>query len=291
MNIVLPTAIAPGTGALRSPLDARDAKFAFDLDVAAVQLVPGQVVPCDWRSYFPPVQNQGGLEDCVSYAAVDHMSAFIKRWQGKDILGSHTFTNELIHRIEGTVGQNIGTYPRDAFKTLANEGFCPLHAWPDGQLFHDQDPRNWKGWFAFTPERNKRWYQGYWLPDDPFYAASHHKLLTYRSVPLTPDAIQAALVNKFCVSFAVTLTEEFWAVGADGMLNYFDYANHRIVGGHYMTICGRLVSGRWICRNQWGAGWGDGGYCYLESNFFDAVPPRGLQPMGLYDGWSIHAAA
>lgn len=281
----------PGLGALPSPPDSRDAAYALDVAGLALPVAPGQVLACDLRHWFPPIQNQGGLEDCVSYAAVDHLSAVVKRVQGKSILGSHTFTDYLVRSTEHTLGINVGTYPRDAFQHLRYEGLCPMWAWPDGNIFHDISPHQWKSWFQFVSDPTRRMYQGYLLPQDPFYVAAHHKMTTYRAVTCSADAIQAALANDFCVSFGVPLTEEAWGVGGDGYFAYQDTIHVPVVGGHYMTVCGRLASGHWICRNQWGEGWGASGYCFLDPAWFDATPPPGKALVQNYDLYTIHAIA
>jgi C1A family cysteine protease len=45
-------------------------------------------------------------------------------------------------------------------------------------------------------------------------------------------------------------------------------------GGHAIAIVGYLASGRFIVRNSWGTGWGDGGFgyvtpAYIAAGFFD----------------------
>ncbi|MDF3311624.1 C1 family peptidase [Rhodococcus sp. T2V] len=61
-------------------------------------------------------------------------------------------------------------------------------------------------------------------------------------------------------------------VGHTGELNVFQPDTVR--GGHAVTLVGYREDGRFIVRNSWGAGWGDGGFAYagsayIEQAFFD----------------------
>jgi Papain family cysteine protease len=280
-----------GLGALPSPPNPHAQGLSRTKLKMAITVQPGQIIPVDHRASFPPIQQQGGTEDCVLYSACDAAAALIARKLGKHITPSHIFTGALVRMTEHTFGQNVGTYPVDAFVHLVREGLCHSTAWPDGTFFHDIDPHAWKTQFAFVPDPARRIWNGYPLPHDPFYEGAHERMTTWRRVAQNADAVQEQLANGFDVTFGFQATEELWGVGSDGNYAYPDSAHVPIVGGHDMCVVGRLADGRWICRNSYGGNWGDHGYCYLDAQWFDAVPPAGRWPIVLYDLITWHAVA
>jgi len=65
------------------------------------------------------------------------------------------------------------------------------------------------------------------------------------------------------------LFDSFNRVGKDGIVPNHNRARERHLGGHAMLVIGwRVIAGReyWVIVNSWGAEWGDGGICYIETN-------------------------
>lgn len=54
-----------------------------------------------------------------------------------------------------------------------------------------------------------------------------------------------------------------------GHVDVFDPATVR--GGHAIAVVGYRADGRFIVRNSWGTGWGDGGFAYLSPDYVRAA--------------------
>lgn len=80
------------------------------------------------------------------------------------------------------------------------------------------------------------------------------------------------LANVGPVLVGVRVDATWDGVGRSGELNVFQPDTVR--GGHAVTLVGYREDGRFIVRNSWGSGWGDGGFAYagcayIEQAFFD----------------------
>jgi len=270
-----PTPQTHGLGAHRAAPDGRDVPLA--LARLPIQTLPPSV---DLRANLPPIWDQGQTNACTAYASLAGL-ALQQRKQKRTVLEqpSHTFTYYFTRKREGTQNTDGGANIRDAMKSLANEGACGVKDWPDGNQFINLDPAGqWQQVRFETPPR----IYGYDIPQDPTYVAAHHRLITYRAVPLSGDAVRLSVANGFGVVFGVELFSSWWATGGDGMVPSPDTVTERLVGGHAMLICGYRTDGRFICRNSWSLQWGDAGYCYLPANWFDGGAP-------CWDLWTAHS--
>jgi hypothetical protein len=64
--------------------------------------------------------------------------------------------------------------------------------------------------------------------------------------------------TKGPVAACFTVYEDFYHHYSSGVYHYVSGA---VVGGHCITIVGYDDANHfWICKNQWGAGWGESGY-------------------------------
>ena len=82
------------------------------------------------------------------------------------------------------------------------------------------------------------------------------------------NAVKNALASGFPVVMGFTVYDSFeYDINNNtGMMPYPNIASEQVLGGHAVTIVGyndNLNGGRFIVRNSWGTGWGDGGYFYM----------------------------
>ncbi len=238
--------------------DHRDCVFRV---ATPVSLPPS----CDLRGKFmPPVYDQKDLGSCTANAiaaAVD----FERAKQGLPfITPSRLFIyfNERV--IEGTVSQDIGAQIRDGIKSVASQGVCPESEWP-----YDESQ------FAVKP------------PDKCFADAVKFEALQYSSVAQAEYDLKHCLAidcRPVVLGISVFPEIESDEVAASGVLP--DPApTDAPIGGHAILCVGyNDATKRFLCRNSWGADWGQGGYFTIP---YDYLLNQGLAS----DFWVISAEA
>ncbi|WP_090799725.1 C1 family peptidase [Paenibacillus sp. GP183] len=102
-----------------------------------------------------------------------------------------------------------------------------------------------------------------------FHAGAFKKIKEYHRVTSFID-LQHALAEGFTVVLGMTVFDSFQYIGAEGIFP-MPKTGESVLGGHamlavgYKTINGIVYA---IVRNSWGSAWGDGGYCYIPSDYF-----------------------
>jgi len=223
--------------------DQRDYKF-----IARKVRIPKSI---DWRSGMPPIYNQGNLGSCTANAiaaAVD----WERKKQGEQFISPSRlfiYYNERV--MENTVGSDAGASIRDGIKNVKNQGDCPEKEWP-----YDIEK------FAVCP-------------DAKCYAdALKYKAVKYLRVNTEITPLKKALAGRPVV-FGFTVYESFEskAVAKTGIVP-MPRKSESVLGGHAVCAVGyddqkQAV----ICRNSWGARWGDKGYFYLPYKYFTSQLP------------------
>ena len=218
--------------------DQRDYKF-----IARRVKLPKAV---DWRESMPPVYDQGNLGSCTANAiaaAVD----WERKKQGERLISPSRlfiYYNERV--MENTVASDAGASIRDGIKSVKKQGDCPEKEWP----------------YAVSKFKTK--------PAAKCYAdALKYKAVKYLRVNTEIAALKKALAVRPVV-FGFTVYESFEsnAVAKTGIVP-LPAASERVLGGHAVCAVG-YDDGRQvvICRNSWGASWGDKGYFYLPYKYF-----------------------
>jgi len=106
-----------------------------------------------------------------------------------------------------------------------------------------------------------------------FAAAAQRRVVSYFNLRKDLDQWRMWLAahGPLLVGLSVDTTWDH-ATDTHGNLDTFDPSTVR--GGHAVTLVGYLPNGRFIIRNSWGTGWGDGGFAYaspqyIAAGFFD----------------------
>ncbi len=236
--------------------DPRDYQF-----VGPVQPLPPAV---DLRPHCPPVVDQGQVGCCEGNALAGALGLLELRDLSLRIDPAMDFAASFLplsrmfiyynsRALEGTTDRDAGASIRDGIKVLASLGVCTESTWPYkavDAIFSRAD--------TFTK------------PSDAAYAeAAAHKITSYLSVDNSDAAnIKGALFNGFPVVFGFSVFPSFesQAVAFDGKVPMPTSADldDGALGGHAVLCVGYDdARGVFIVRNSWGAGWGDGGYCYF----------------------------
>lgn len=247
------------TGALLSPPDARDYQVAQFSPAGAVAL-PASL---DFRGVMHPVRNQGSEGTCVGHALTAVMGyqqltqAPAGQQPDREILSPRD-AYEGARMIEAVPGGGEGAYPRAALKYAQRTGVCREDRWA---YFERQ-----RG----TPRAGA---------EESRYA---NRILTYSRVPLTTEAIKAALYWHGPILASVPVDQGFQATGADGRIQ----SRGLPLGNHAIPIVGYDDARKaYLIRNSWGAGWGASGDGWLPYSWtlaeawtctpaLDAPPPE-----------------
>ena len=128
LNLFRPTFT---TGALPQPKDNRDLKFKEHFTVGSI---PSNNIPD--LSKWGKLPNQYQMHSCVGFAIARGIEVLIyqivKEETGDDYYMnvSEYFTWYLARLKQGWEEENVGTYPRDAFKQLFKHGYLKLEDFP-----------------------------------------------------------------------------------------------------------------------------------------------------------------
>lgn len=215
----------------------------------------------DLRQWCSPVENQRELGSCVGNSVVGALEFL----QGRDGLPRRDlsrlfvyYNSRLMHRAQDVDG---GTFIRLAIGTLSSLGTCTEEKWPY--------------------DVSKVFVRPAW---GSYREAYTNKVGAYYRIDGTGEdrvrQVKSALQTCNPVVFGVSIDQAFLDLrtGDVPMLN-----SKFIVGAHAMMLCGYDDnSRRFIVRNSWGTGWGDGGYCLMPYEYMDAG--------GADDFWVVTAA-
>ncbi|MCC6725138.1 MAG: hypothetical protein IT258_11555, partial [Saprospiraceae bacterium] len=251
------------------------AGFAFPPDTASSR-APGEIAEfapaVDWRNrngnHVTPVKHQGGCGSCVSFCtvAVTESMASIEKGQLLDL-------SEADQHFCSSHGPNCGGWWHDAaFQQIKNRGVCDEACNPYASSFTNNDIWNGTPSCKSCADRNNR-------------AVKITNITTLNS---TTDA-KNYLTNTGPLAAILEVYTDFFS--------YQNGVYHKVSGVleglHCVTVIGYNETGQyWICKNSWGAGWGDGGFfciAYGECKI-DAYPKIGvsgivLPPARKWQGW------
>jgi C1A family cysteine protease len=235
-----------------------DQSFADNLDkiqaAGAVVANPGVETNgvLDLRQWCAPVDNQLSAEDCVADSTTTALE-FVKIRNGLPFVKlSRLFLYYNARLQTQDTDKDAGTYIRLAFATLTSLGTCTEATWPYDLNQVSTRP----AWEAYQE-------------------AYPHKISSYYRITATGGAdlvtqIKQALQAQHPVVFGMIVDQDYMDVGSDGMVA-MPKATRINSGGHAQCIVGYDDNKqRWIVKNSWGTGWGDGGYAHVPYTYLDA---------------------
>lgn len=199
----------------------------------------------DLRSGMPPVYDQGQLGSCTGNAIAAAIEYARKKEGLEDFVPSRLFIYYNERDLEGTVDSDAGAEIRDGIKSVVKLGACSEIDWSYSNQFTTK-------------------------PTDQCYADARQDLVqAYARVQQTGDSIRACLQAGYPVVFGMSVYESMMTeeVAAHGIVN-MPSLSETMVGGHAVLLCGYDDStGRFLVRNSWGPGWGQGGYFTIPYDY------------------------
>ena len=241
-----------------SPPDPRDHVMPLRLPAA---------LPAEYVQPQPPVRNQGAWGACGAFGAICALEyEYAKAGQSFD--GSEQFQYAETRRLQNNSPcEDFGSYPREAMRVLTEIG-------------------------AVTESRMPYQSEGLcWRPNDLLRnEASSRRAVEYFKPQPFRDAVKAALYGTtghdgHVLAYCCLVYQNF-EPDASGTL---PAPSGSVMGGHWMELVGWSEQRQaYRVRNQWGAGWGDGGYCWIR--YRDAELPSDRGGMWIEDAWAVRTA-
>jgi C1A family cysteine protease len=153
-----------------------------------------------------------------------------------DLSRLFVYYNERV--MEGTVRQDAGASIRDGVKTLVKLGVCTEPLWP----------------YNIARFRSKP-------PVKCFKDGLTRKVTSYSRINTLADMRNClAALFPFVFGFSVYDSFESDAVASTGIVN-LPGKGEKLLGGHAVLCVGYDdTTQRFLVRNSWGSGWGQGGY-------------------------------
>ncbi|MCD4793123.1 MAG: hypothetical protein K8R54_07825 [Bacteroidales bacterium] len=208
----------------------------------------------DLSNHFPPIGDQGQYGTCVAWAVgYNHKSYMDAAAEDRT-----TFTDNqkfspkyLFWKIDPSQkGADCnGTGFEPAYDILLGSGITNLATTPYTDLGDcSGSTSSWDG------------------------DAADHKIQSYREVEVDITTLKQYLSQGRALSFGAKLGENFMSWNSSSVL-YDDTDTYNGQHAyHAMTLCGyddsRGTAGAFRVVNSWGTSWGDGGYIWVDQNFF-----------------------
>jgi hypothetical protein len=231
----------------------QDKEFKQEIKVAAAAapmgILPSYDPEVDWRikngGMVTPVKDQGVCGSCVSFGTVGMMEsmAMIECGVTLDL-------SEADLHFCSSHGENCnGWYPNQAIQSVQDRGVTDEAHFPYASAFSGGAPH-----CTIASNRNQNLYrfnQSNWFIFDG-----------YRKDYLTHTGPMTA---------CLTVYDDFFSYGG----GVYHHVNGGRAGGHCVLVVGFSQSqGCWICKNSWGAAWGEQGFfriayheCGIDSLF------------------------
>jgi hypothetical protein len=195
---------------------------------------------------LPFVRDQGQVGSCVGFGIGGVLTGLLQ--QSECEWFSPTWIYNGARKLEGTLSQDAGAYPRDALKFLKSWGSLPEHFRPYQMYELDTtDPLTW----GVTEE------------------AAKYPLVSYTRVTDGVEFICSALAEGHLVALGGAWYASWMDPPSTGVLpEKYD----RVVGGHEVFLYGySLTTSRFYGQNSWGVDWGNKGRFEMPFSALEAM--------------------
>lgn len=221
--------------------DFRDHTYAAHPEHLAA--LPSSV---DLRAQCPPIEDQGQLGSCTSFAVGAAIRFARKKQKLPDFVTSHLFLYYNSRAMEGTVNSDAGAQIRDVVKSANKQGDCPETEWP-----YDVSK------FMIKP------------PAKCYQDALKDRALSYQRVAQSLSQMKACLASGWPIVIGISVYESFESdeVAKTGMVP-MPQPGEQLLGGHAVLVCGfDDAQQRFLMRNSWSEQWGMQGYFTLPYSY------------------------
>ncbi len=252
--------------------DVRDHLFAAPM--ATIGALPASV---DLRKYCPAtVYDQGRIGSCTANAIAGAFEFDLLKQSLADFMPSRLFIYYNERATEGHVHTDSGAMLRDGIKTVAKLGVCSEDAWP----YDDTPPAVDGGPWPKGAHAGKK------PPRTCYTSAKGNEALAYQRVVRSLAQFKGCLASGYPFVFGFTVYDSFETqeVASTGVVP-MPTSTESVLGGHAVLAVGYDdATSRFLVRNSWGPGWGQGGYF--------TMPYAYLTETGLsQDFWTIRTVS
>lgn len=209
------------------------------------------------QDYTTAVKNQGGCGSCVGFGTVAVLETTYQRQHNKPSSGVDLSEAHMFYCHGGSDGRNCGNgwWPDKAFAKAKEHGVATDDMYPYTSA--QQDCGVASGW-----------------QNSKMSVASYTKVAGRAQ-------IKDWLVNKGSVTGCFLVYQDFYSYST----GVYRHVSGEVAGGHCLEIVGYDDAlACWICKNSWGAGWGDNGYVkigYGEAQIETWAGPYGVSGVTL----------
>lgn len=190
--------------------------------------------------------NQLSLDSCAGNATAESEEVLSNIAGFKPTPVSRLFIYNMARQETGDLANDNGTYIRVCFDVLSRFGVCDEYIWPYDVTKVKTSP----SMLAMRQALGHR-------------INSYYRIVDTGNPQDRLDAVIAALRANHPVVFGTQVSSDFQQL-QDTTVQRAPTAN--IVGGHAMVIMG-YIGGKFLIKNSWGTGWGDGGYAYFDPSY------------------------
>jgi hypothetical protein len=234
-----------------SPKTDEDWTFETAQDADMVAAAPSIPASKDLRSSWWAVANQGSTGSCVGWATADS----VLRWHF--VKAGRIAREELLSpRFVWMASKETDPFITRPTTFIETEGTSLKSALDIARKFgvvHD----------SVLSFRSGRLYAG---QANTFYAvAAQLKVLAYFNLGTNQTNWRIWLATKGPILTRLNV-DDGWYAATDNAGNLDEYLPDTSRGGHAVAIVG-YRPGRFIVRNSWGTGWGDGGFAYASLGY------------------------
>ncbi|TMI79573.1 MAG: hypothetical protein E6H10_15170 [Bacteroidetes bacterium] len=200
---------------------------------------------------MPPVQYQGAESGCVPVALLYSRDAeqYYKTGASSYSTATNIFSPEFLYnQTKVAASCSSGASLINELNFLTSTGVCTWNSMP----YSDQNGCTLLPTAQQTSE------------------AANYKIKSYSMVVAQdPTAIKTMLYNKHPLTFTFTADANFYNAGPGYIWSSY---SSTLYGPHAITLVGYDDSKHaYRAINQWGTGWGDGGYIWIDYAFFATI--------------------
>lgn len=223
-----------GHGWLADTPDYRD--YPFKAAPPVIRALPPRV---SLRDRHPKIYDQGQLGSCTSQGILAMFDYVRKKHGQKFMTPSRLFTYFNSRIPIGTTNSDSGAMPRDAIKSVVNDGCCREISW----LYRIEK-------FKIKPSAAL------------YRQAEHYQAIEYfRIKDGVLNLLKACLAEDYPFVFGAALYTSFYDTKRDGMVPM--PSGHK-EGNHLMEVTGYDDAIQMFeVRNSWSTAFADRGYCFM----------------------------
>jgi len=224
---------------------------SISVTVNTVVQPPPSQLPSSVSLDMPPVMYQGSESACVPFALLYSRDAeqYYKTGASSYSTATNIFSPEFLYnQTKVSSSCSSGASLINSLNFLVNNGVCTWNTMP----YSDQNS-------CTTMPTSQQ-----------ISEASNYKIRSYSMVVAQdPTAIKTMLYNKHPLTFTFTADANFYNAGPGYIWSSYSSTYY---GPHALTLVGYDDSKHaYRAINQWGTGWGDGGYIWIDYNFFPSI--------------------